>query len=419
MRRNSIYFEKISYVIVIAVLCTVPLLSPVTLSLFSSSPVFADTRDPRVFTDSDRILDEEDIRRIEERLDRFLEKNLIDLAFYVTEDLQTTFGGDSVSGLIDAAAEVLELGKTTGGTALIVGSDETLNKYSFLLLGDTHRYFSEDAVRFILNSILLSYDAAGRTADGIIHTVDLLEASVSSTDDEVKLFDFADLLTDEAEARIREKAAAFKRKHQMDLVFLFGDEFSYDTSFAEFVLDVFHYMNFGYGGKPNGVMFGLDMAARKHESYMTGTAEMKIPFQLLLDHSDAYVPYLSSGDYERALEGYIHLLDLVASGEIEELEREIEAGENTKTFGFGILISVVAAALITVITAMSQKMVVKKTNATEYMIPGSAKLTDQEDVYTHTTVTRTKIKSESSGGGSGGSVSGSSGGSGSHAGGSF
>lgn len=356
---------------------------------------------PRVITD--HALDAEQIERLDQRLEEFYQKTGIEFLFWLAEDVEQEYNCSSIQELLEYIY-ALHVDNNPNVKMIIVGMDEAQNSYYYDRFGEMDALISGDALKHIMESFLISYEGAGRLYEGILNTIDLVEAAVVKDDEDIKIFDFANLLSGEEEAKIRSRALALKKKYGMDFVFLFADGVDYSGEFRVYVLDLFHYSGYGYDGKKDGVFFALDMFGRDYAVVTTGKSQDAISDENLHKYGDRFISHLKEAEYYRAMDEYLTVLEGILSGDIHSAEKQGK-------FMMGLLISAVVALLITGIAAYSQKIVIKKQNANEYVVPGSVHVTNRSDIYTHTTTTRRKIKSESKSGG-GGSFSGSSGGSG-------
>lgn len=356
---------------------------------------------PRVITD--HALDAEQIERLDQRLEEFYQKTGIEFVFWLAEDVEQEYNCSSIQELLEYIY-ALHVDNNPNVKMIIVGMDEAQNSYYYDRFGEMDALISGDALKHIMESFLISYEGAGRLYEGISNTIDLVEAAVVKDDEAIKIFDFANLLSSEEETKIRSRALALKKKYGMDFVFLFANGVDYSGEFRVYVLDLFHYSGYGYDGKKDGVFFALDMFGRDYAVVTTGKSQDAISDENLHKYGDRFISHLKEAEYYRAMDEYLAVLEGVLSGDIHSAEKQGK-------FMMGLLISAVVALLITGIAAYSQKIVIKKQNANEYVVPGSVHVTNRSDIYTHTTTTRRKIKSESKSGG-GGSFSGSSGGSG-------
>lgn len=377
------------------------LLSLLLILTCFSAMSYAETT-PRVITG--HALDADQIERLDQRLEAFYQKTGIEFVFWLAEDLEQEYNFSYIQDLLEYLYALHE-DQNPNVKMIIVGMDEATNSYYYDRYGEMDALIGADALKHILESFLISYESEGRLYEGIWNSIELVEAAVVKDDKDVKLFDFANLLSDEEEAKIRSRALAMKKKYETDFVFLFANGVDYSGEFRVYILDLFHYSSgYGYDGKKDGVFFALDLVGRDYAVVTTGKSQDAISDEALEKYSDRFVSRLKAGEYYRAMDEYLNVLEGILSGDVYSSEKQGK-------FMMGLLISAGVALLITAIAAYSQKIVIRKQNANEYVVPGSVHVTNRSDIYTHTTTTSRKIKSESKSGG-GGSFSGNSGGSG-------
>lgn len=375
------------------------ILSPV-ISVADIVEVTLDDSYYRVF---DRIgaLTEAQLSEIDARILEFAETHHMDLAFSFTLDLAEEYGDVRISEFLDHLYGESKYGYGPDRAGIIFGSDEALKLYNYNIYGDLPQGLSIETLEMIFDGVTASYPS-DELYPAILHTIDLLDAAL--VEREAMLFDFADLLTDEEEAKIKQRMVEFRNKYQMNLIYYFAPHASYEGEWHRFLKDLFDYLNFGYGDTIDGVIFGLDMEGRDYSTVVTGKAEEQIHFSLIKEREGVFVDLLKSGDYYEAIQKHLNVMESIASG---DYKRE-EAG---KKMLWGTLISAVVALLITAGAAYSQKIVTPKISAMEYIVPGTVRVTEDRDVFTHTT--KTKTKRSSGGGGSSGSSGTSTGSSGS------
>lgn len=356
-------------------------------------------------------LSKDQVNDLEDRIRNFVETYQLDLVFLFTDNYKSSYNAASLSDMCKLFYQEHECGYGSEKSGIIIGVDKEKGEYDYKIYGSLPEGLKKEAVSIILDSVLSEYRYHFHDMyRGIADTVDLFDAALSKR--EVKLFDFADLLTDSEEEAIRGRIAKFRDQYQMDLVYFTTDSVYFNGEFHLFLKDTYDYLNFGYKDSNDGVMFGLDMNTRSYETITNGAAQDKIPWQKIGKYEERFVESLRVGNYKKAINEHIDLMEYIVTGQYLDEER-------LSMMIIGILISLAAALLITVAAAFSQRIVTRRIAATEYIVPGSFRLTRNSDVYSHTTITKTKKSSESSGSGSGGTSRGSSGSSYGHSGGKF
>lgn len=263
---------------------------------------------------------------------------------------------------------------------------------------------------------------------GIKTAIEMLDAAL--TPNSIKLFDQADLLTDEQEAQVRERIKAFREKYSMELVILLDDSLYYPgKELYQYLADIYDYMRFGVGAHNSGVIFALDMIARRFETVTTGTAQQWLHYKELDKVHGMFEEDLTKGLYFDGIMHYIDSLEKILgyygkdaeNAGLKDMPKSVAFRHKlSNSFIYIILGSAVAAFIVASLITTNQSGVFRKKEAGDYIIDDATKITDRSDYYTHTTVkTKPISKSSSGGGGSSGSFTGSSGTSHGHSGGSF
>ncbi len=262
-----------------------------------------------------------------------------------------------------------------------------------------------------------------------------------------KLYDFSDVLTDEDEQTIKERINEFIEKTKMDMVIVL-DKISYpdkvknscynedtadqyeDEINETYGSDFYDYNDFGMEFENNsGVLLLRNTEkdpcwdAMYYDMYTFGNTQLYFNQYRYDDILDGIFNNLKSENY---VAGFIDFID--------RTERYILSGKpndmnNYYVDEFGYLQqyppvytipwagSAAVAGIITLIVMIilikRNKMVMKATQATEYLNKGSVNISNRKDVFIHSHTSSYTVSSDSGGGGGGGghsSHSGSSGG---------
>ncbi|MBE6983817.1 MAG: TPM domain-containing protein [Ruminococcaceae bacterium] len=150
-------------------------------------------------------------------------------------------------------------------------------------------------------------------------------------------------------------------------------------------------------GKKNGVLFLFSMTERKWYIYTAGSCMDVFDDRALDRTEDAVVAALKADDPDGAVEAFVRTARIAFEGYAEE-----QASWVWKTplicLGIGALI----ALIVVLVLASQHKNVHKKSQASDYVRPGSFALTQSLDLYLYHTTTR-RAKPQNSSGGSGSS----------------
>lgn len=379
------------------------LLSIFSFSAHMENPVFAEEPIYRVMTDTN--IDETDLMRLEEILDSYSKNYNTDIVFYVAEDI-ADLGFSTIEEWEDAVIADVE-GIFSADKVILFTLDGKTKHISYFLNPEAENVIVPEALRVISDHFLLPYYEGGMLAEGIEHSADLIDAVIRKR--KIKVFDFAEVLTETQRSNLENRIGEIQDKYNMEIVYLLDDDFGYEGDIKYFAADFYDYLGFGSGDRKDGLLYVQNFAQRKFYTLGTGRGEDLFPSDLLDELRGGFVGYLKADDYYNAYLKQLDDFEAVLNG-------SYFAAENASKFMMGLGISFLVAVLITAVSAFSQKIVVKKTTAAEYIVPGDLVLTENIDRYTHTTTTREKISKDND---SGGSFSGSSGSSHSGSGGSY
>ena len=238
-------------------------------------------------------------------------------------------------------------------------------------------------------------------------------------DSKLKVYDYANILTDAEEKEIYNDIISFIEKYNIDMVFL-TDSFSYskDIQNDDFAHDFYDYNDFGmnydhYDGviifrnaNPSDPYYIVRFFGDAQLYYNQARLDVLLDDIYSLFHSDKYVL------------GMKKAISIISS----DIDRGIPESNNIKYVdNMGILRSyyrvpiiacLIGSSIITLITMIiliaKNRMVRKATTASEYLSKDSINYSKHVDQFTHSHTTHHTISSSSGGGG--GSHIGSSGG---------
>ena len=170
------------------------------------------------------------------------------------------------------------------------------------------------------------------------------------------------------------------------------------------------YDSLGVGTEPDrsGVMLLINMAERDVVLFTRGYGNTVFTDYGKEVLEGEYISALSKGNYYESFAAYIdgcdRFLELAAKG----TPVDISSKKGVGSYLAAIFVPLIVSFIICKAMASGMKTAVIQRAAKVYMVDGSFKLTKSNDIYTHTTETRTKIEKKSSSGGTTVSKSGSS-----------
>lgn len=219
-----------------------------------------------------------------------------------------------------------------------------------------------------------------------------------------RLVDKANLIDEADEKRILERLDSLSEQYQFDFVAA-TVKTTGGKEIVEFSDDYFDYNGFGYGKDDSGVALIISMNPRI--VYISGCGEGTKYF----DYDDAqeiidvFYGDLKAGNYATVVDTFI-----------DEAQRSVEFGRNGVPFSYRLqallpnwMVTLLAPVVIGIALAFATvsfmtkglKSVRKKESAADYVVPGSMRLTRNEDVFLYSNVSKTaKVQDNSDSSGS-------------------
>lgn len=229
---------------------------------------------------------------------------------------------------------------------------------------------------------------------------------VPSVDNQDKVYDFADLLTESEEKALRSDLLAFIDKNNLDIAVVTTYENS--QSAMEYADDFYDYNNFGVGTSKDGLLFLIDMANRKLWITTTGKA--------ILIYTDEDIDAILDDIYNALGEDTTEYYE-AAKAFVESSQRvfDVYARENSPShriieFMVGLLFNpfaMIIVAIILIILIKKDKKNASKLDvmAENYYSPSDVKILVKKNNYIRTVTRHRRIDTSSGGGGGHGSSS--------------
>lgn len=242
---------------------------------------------------------------------------------------------------------------------------------------------------------------------------------VSKVDKDTKVYDFADLLTDEEEKNIYRTIDNFLESSSMDFVVVTLDKNPYGVSdyYTQiYAQDFYYYNDFGVGDKKDGLIVLIDMNNRYPYIATKGNAILVYDDERIDSIHESAYNYLASGNYYEALKNYIDKIayyydkGIPDSNEyycIDEFGIYYKCKSAPKRVNWAI--TIIAATLGSLIPAFIHTRKYKgihiATNANNYLTNGNVNVKTDQFLTTFTSRVRRIHDSGGSGGHSGGGSS--------------
>lgn len=236
-----------------------------------------------------------------------------------------------------------------------------------------------------------------------------------------KIYDFSDVLTDEEEQQLREKINDYIKKTNMDLVIVIDRiPYTIDHTNEVYAADFYDYNDFGIDfDNYSGTLLLRNTYEEDpyFDIYTFGEAQLYYDYDRLQYILDGIYDDLHSGLYKNGFNHYIEYLDTYYDRGVSLDNYKLdENGFLQKKYvyplPFVLIGSLVITFIIMIIMIRKNKMIMKATQAEEYMDHNTIHITNRQDNFVSTHTTSYTTSSSSGGGGGGGhhSSGGSSGG---------
>ena len=224
-----------------------------------------------------------------------------------------------------------------------------------------------------------------------------------SVDEKEKVYDFADLFTEQEEKEIYEKIIDFINETNLDMVVVTISK-NNKISTREYAADFYDYNFF----KLNGYLFIIDMDNREFFLLTTGIAENYIMYDRLDMILDYAVPNIKNEKYALATINIVKHLNQLFSLGIADVDENLtifmgNVGKNYHILEITIF-SLIATFVTMIVLISKNKMVKHATSSRNYLDQKTVQIKNVSNLFLGKNVTK-KVKIKSSDSGFGGSSS--------------
>ena len=219
-----------------------------------------------------------------------------------------------------------------------------------------------------------------------------------------KVYDYADLLTEEEEHSLYSKITSAIEKTNLDIVFVTINE-NDKASAQDYADDFFDYNGFGINSSRDGILFLIDMDTRNVTLSTTGSAIVLFDdarIELMLDH--AY-NYASGERYNDAANQFVKDVENYFDAGKPESNKHYNVDKNgnvirEKSINWGITIigSIIVASIIIFVLISKHKMIIAAKYAHEYIDQSNIRVYTPIDTFLTTYTSKTRINDDSSSG---------------------
>lgn len=277
-------------------------------------------------------------------------------------------------------------------------------------------------ISFFFNNIYGSTNTEERTENDlkirdsieINSTVKNAALRTPKVNENEKIYDFANLLTDEEELSLYLDITNFINTHNLDMVVVTIDENNKYSSMV-YADDFYDYNYFGKGKTYDGLLMLIDMDNREVWISTTGQAILIYDDYRIDNMLDYIQPNLTNENYNRAVENFIEYSSKYASEGTPSSNKLYYIDENGKmqkkqsaiyveALQSAAIFSMIITGIFIIIGVCIHKNVKKAKQANYYLDKNSVNITGKEDNFINSHTTKTydppSSSSSSSGGGS-------------------
>ncbi|MBE6957971.1 MAG: TPM domain-containing protein [Ruminococcaceae bacterium] len=217
-----------------------------------------------------------------------------------------------------------------------------------------------------------------------------LPMAVSAAENDTFLIDDADLLTASEEAKLESRLEEISKTYGAQITIVTKTGIS-SRDIDDRIEELYDKYGYGYGENHDGVMLMVCMDIREYRVLCNGFANDAIDIDTI---SDAFVPYLSDGDYADAFHTFADECEYYINGHLNGFPFDVGG-----SLMIALIVGVVVGLIVAFVLKGQLNSVRPQNQASAYVKPGSMKLTQTGDFYLYRTLTRTpRPKSNSSGG---------------------
>lgn len=222
-----------------------------------------------------------------------------------------------------------------------------------------------------------------------------LISNVYALDTSLKVYDDANLLTEEEKQLLKSKIDTFIEKYNMDMVIVTTNDNSSAGSTKDYAQDFYDFNGFGVGNTKDGILFLIDKTYGNNELWMVTTGEaIRIYDNNRIEDILDKVVYAKDSGYYHMFLAFIDTSSNYAEKGVAPSHQQtyIDEDGNIKKkrlypWFWMIFLSVSVPSIIVGILVARNRMIKKEVQASAYLDQKSIHYTRREDKFltTHTT----------------------------------
>lgn len=258
-----------------------------------------------------------------------------------------------------------------------------------------------DGVKDFLRATAECLPYTANTPESNVAEDNASEDNAPEATEEYVLFDDAHLLSASEQSALNQKLLNISHTHNAQIVIATIDSMD-GGDIDDFVEYLYDTMGFGYGANSDGVLLLLCMDPREYRILSNGFAGEAIDTGDIEDIGNEIVSDLSDGNYAAAFDEFADQCEYYLNGYLNGFPFNF-----SKTLLICLVIGILSGVIVAFVLKSQLKTVRKQDQASVYVKPGSMQVTQRNDFFLYSDVTRTKKESdESSDSGSSRSVGG-------------
>ncbi len=235
-----------------------------------------------------------------------------------------------------------------------------------------------------------------------------------AVDSSEKIYDYANLLTEDEENNLKERINEFIEKSKMDIAIVTTDfSYSSDSENENYAADFYDYNDFGMDFEnTSGVLFLRNANSEDpyYDMYTFGNAQLYFDQARYDNILDGIYDLIHSGQYLEGFKNFVGETErYISMGKPKEMDnyyvdKEGYLQKYPETYHIPWGIALISSSVITLVAMLilikKNRMVKKATQATQYLQKESINITNRKDIFiTSHTTSYTESSSSGSGGG--------------------
>lgn len=225
---------------------------------------------------------------------------------------------------------------------------------------------------------------------------------VSAFDNTVKIYDYAQILTNNQEQRLKKLVDSYIRKYNIDMAIVTVKHHE-ASSTQNYAMNFYNYNNFGTNDTKDGIILVIDFMNDNTNFYIEAFGNSKMIYETYrINKMIKNISNIKNDNYYKAIEKFIGDSDDYANkGAIfNSVRHELQNNtfittKNIWVVIISIIISSIVPSIVILIYVFKNKMVKKSYLATHYLKKDSVVISVKKDTFYTTHTKKERIKNDS------------------------